>query len=468
MKNFLNRPELNQVTLSDAFWTPYTQNFRNITIPHAFSKFYETKAVENFVNAAQQNGKKHVGNSFDDGLILETVTGAANFLNQKYDAELDNTLDKLIETITSAQLPDGYLCTKTVLDYPEKRWGENGGDIVWQHDLYDHGTLVEAGIAHYKATGKTTLLLPAIKAAALILSYIGEAPKHHVIPGHSLPEFAFMELYRLMKKDEKVKETCHQNKVYEEDILELVRFWYDKRGDQTRRTFEEMSRFEAFRWQNTIPFNEMRAAMGHAVRAGLCYAGAANYYRETKREDYKESLLAIWQDVINKKMHVSGGIGSRADIEGFDAEYSLQNNAYLETCAGIALAFWAAEMNLIDKNSIYFDIFELSLYNNILGSMSQDFKKFYYDNSLVNDGTQNRWEWHGCPCCPPMLAKIYSSLATYIYSYNKEEIFVNLFIGSELKTDDFCISQNEKKFASTQTANLHSTCVSLLIHKTLP
>ena len=445
MKNFYQRPEVSEVSLKDAFWTPYTENFKSITIPHAFGKFYETKAVENFINAAENNGKKHVGNPFDDGLILETVTGAANFLNQKYDAELDNTLDELIKIITSAHQPDGYLHTVVCLNYPEKRWGENGGDIVWQHDLYNHGTLVEAGVAHYKATGKTTLLLPAIKAAALICSYIGEEPKHHVIPGHSLPEFAFMELYRLMKKDEKVKKLCTQYNVSEEDILELVRFWYDKRGDQSRRTFEEMSRYEAFRWQNTMPFGEMRYAMGHAVRAGLCYAGAANYYRETKRQDYKESLLAIWEDVISKKMHISGGIGSRADIEGFDAEYSLQNNAYLETCAGIALAFWAAEMSLVDTNSSYFDIFELSLYNNILGSMSEDFKKFYYDNSLVNDGTKNRWEWHGCPCCPPMLAKMYSTLASFIYSFNDNEINVNLYIGSELNTDNLKISQSEKE-----------------------
>lgn len=448
MKTFYQMPEVSEVTLKDAFWTPYTENFRNITIPYAFGKFDETKAIENFINAAQ-GIKKHVGNPFDDGLILETVTGASNFLNTKYDESLDKMLDELIKIITAAQFEDGYLCTQTSINNPEKRWGENGGDIVWQHDLYNHGTLIEAGVAHYKATGKTTLLLPAIKAAALICSYIGEEPKHFVIPGHSLPELAFMDLYRLIKTDNKVKAYTLEYKLCPEDILELLRFWYDNRGNQTRRTFKEMSRFEPERWQNTMPFSDMRYAMGHAVRAGLCYAGAASFYRETERQDYKESLMAIWQDVFDKKIHISGGIGSRADIEGFDMEYSLQNDAYLETCAGIALAFWAAEMSLIDTNSSYFDIFELSLYNNILGSMSKDFKKFYYDNPLVNDGTKNRWEWHGCPCCPPMLAKMYSSLARYIYNYNDAEIKVNLYIGSELKTENLQIAQNEKEIRIT-------------------
>ena len=444
MKNFYQRPEVSEVTLKDAFWTPYTENFKNITIPYAFGKFYETKAVENFINATK-GIKKHVGNSFDDGLVLETITGASNFLNAKYDEKLDKMLDELIEIITAAQSEDGFLCTKTVIDYPEKRWGENGGDIVEQHDLYDHGTLIEAGVAHYKATNKTTLIIPAIRAAALICSYIGEEPKHHVIPGHSLPELAFLDLFHLINKDQKIKEIANQNQLCTVDILELVRFWYDNRGNQSRRTFDDMSKYEPERWQNTMPFGEMRHAMGHAVRAGLCYAGAASFYRETERADYKDSLMAIWQDVINKKMHISGGVGSRADIEGFDAEYSLQNNAYLETCAGIALAFWAAEMSLIDTNSSYFDIFELSLYNNILGSMSEDFKKFYYDNSLVNDGTKNRWEWHSCPCCPPMLAKMYSTLASFIYSYNDSEININLYIGSRLKTENLEITQNQKE-----------------------
>lgn len=444
MKEFYRRPKIGDATLEDRFWSPYVENFQNITIPYCFEKFYETKYIQNFVDAAENNQNKHVSFPFSDGLVLETITGASNFLKTNYDKQLDQKLDEIIEIIVAAQQSDGYLCTMTTQDYPDKRWGENGGDIVLQHDVYNHGTLIEAGIAHYNATGKTTLLIPAIKAANLMCSHIGEAPKHHVIPGHSLTELAFMDLYRLFKENRELDIIAKQYSVNIDEYLEIVRFWYDNRGIEKRRTLKEISDFAPERYQNTMPFGKMRSAMGHAVRAGLCYAGAASAYRELLREDYKEALFAIWNDVTKKKIHISGGVGARADIEGFDMEYSLKNDAYLETCAGIALAFWASEMSLFDKNSKYFDIFELSLYNNILGSMGKDFKKFYYDNPLINDGTKNRWDWHSCPCCPPMLSKIYSSLASYIYSYNSSEICINMYIDSHFKTDDFEISQHNK------------------------
>jgi len=447
MKDFYTRPQLEEVVLQDKFWSPYTENFRNITIPYCFEKFEETKYIQNFIDIAQNNKNPHVSFPFSDGLVLETITGASNFLVSNYDKSLDSKLDELIEIIVSAQESDGFLCTMTSSDYPDKRWGENGGDIVDQHDLYNHGTLIEAAVAHYKATKKTSLLIPAIKAANLICSYIGEAPKHHVIPGHSLPESAFMDLYRLFKEDKSLENIKNNYTINPDDYLEIVRYWYDCRGECERRSIAEISsKYDPSRYQNAAPFYEQKTAMGHAVRAGLCYLGAASYYRETKAENYLDSLKSIWNDITTKKIHISGGVGSRADIEGFDAEYSLQNDAYLETCAGIALAFFAAEMSLIEKNSNYFDIFELSLYNNILGSMSEDFKKFYYDNPLVNDGTKNRWEWHNCPCCPPMLSKIYSALRSYIYSMNTQEVCVNMYIGSTVETEDFKISQADKNF----------------------
>lgn len=446
MKDFYTRPQINDVILKDEFWSTYINNFRDITIPYCFEKFEETMYIQNFIDVSEKNHNKHVSFPFSDGLVLETITGASNFLASNYDKSLDQKLDKLIKIIVSAQEEDGFLCTMTSSDYPDKRWGENGGDIVDQHDLYNHGTLIEAGVAHYKATKKTSLIIPAIKAANLICSHIGEAPKHHVIPGHSLPEAAFLDLYRLLKTDPALQGLVQENNVNVDDYIEIVRFWYDNRGVESRRTLNEISKYTPERYQNTMPFGQMRQAMGHAVRAGLCYQGAASIYREISREDYKQALFAIHKDIITKKLHISGGVGSRADIEGFDAEYALQNDAYLETCAGIALSFFVAEMSLISKDSQYFDVFELSLYNNILGSMGDDFKRFYYDNPLVNNGTKNRWEWHDCPCCPPMLAKIYSSLASYIYSYKPDELCINMYLGSQLETDLFDIEQKDKNF----------------------
>lgn len=446
MNDFYEYPQISQTTLDDDFWTPYISGIRDIMVPYCFDKFYETKYVQNFINVAKNTEEKHIGPPFTDGLVLETITGASTFLINHYDEKMDKKLDELISIIVSAQGSDGYLSTKTMQDYPEKRWGENDGDIIIQHDLYNHGTLIEAGVAHYKATKKTTLLKAAVKSAALICSYIGESPKHNVIPGHSLPEMAFIDLYDLFKNTRDLDGFAKENNVNIDDYLEIVRFWYDNRGIHEGRTLSKEARLGPEYNQDTMPFGKMRVATGHAVRAGLCYAGGAMAARKLHRDDYIKALNDIWCNVTYKKLHINGGIGSRHDIEGFDMEYQLPNDAYLETCAGIALSFWAAQMNLITKNSEYFDYFELSMNNNILGAVGEDFKTYYYENALVNDGTKNRWSWHDCPCCPPMLAKFYSSLPSYIYSFNDDEILVNLYIGSKLETNNFNICQKDKKF----------------------
>lgn len=450
MKEFYKRPELSNVLLKDDFWTSYTEKIRSVTLPYCFDKFEETGTVQNFKSTAMNDGKEHIGNPFSDGLLFETITGACQFLNAKYDAELDKKLDDYIDIIISAQQEDGYICTIVCQNYPDRKWGEGDeGDIVIQHDLYNQGAFIEAAIAHYKATKKTKLFKAAVKCANNICSYIGEKPKHNIIPGHSLPETAFLDLYQLINDCPELNGFAEENNIKPEEYLEVVRFWYDNRGNYEGRQLCRDEKFPPPYNQDIMPFAKMRTAMGHAVRAGLCYQGAAVARRKLMRDDYEEALVAIWKDVIKKKIHISGGIGSRHDIEGFDGEYLLPNDAYLETCAGISLAFWAGEMNLINKNSEYFDYFELSLYNNILGAVGNDFKHYYYDNSLVNDGTKNRWDWHDCPCCPPMLLKCYSSLATYIYSYNKEELCVNMYIGSNLDVEDFSVEQTDKKFSVT-------------------
>lgn len=446
MNNYF-RPGVRDVKLNDSFWTPYTEGIRDIMIPYCFDKFSETGYVANFESVAKKDGAKHIGPPFSDGLVLETITGACLFLAANYDKVVDEQLDKLIDTILSAQEDDGFICTQTFQDYPEKKWGENGGDIIIQHDLYDQGAFVEAATAHYIATGKTKFLKAAVKCANNICSYIGEAPKHNIIPGHSLPELAFLNFADLFDSTPELSAFAAENGVNTDEYREIVRFWYDNRGAFDRGRVPSFDkRFGPEYNQDTMPFANQRKATGHAVRAGLCYAGAALYAKTAKREDYLEALDAIFADIVDRKMHISGGIGARHDIEGFDMEYDLPNNAYLETCAGIALAFFAGEMALIDKNSKYFDIFELSLYNNILGSVGKDFKSYYYDNSLVNDGTRNRWSWHCCPCCPPMLAKIYSTLGTYIYACGENELFVNMYIGSEYENGDAkCIISDDRR-----------------------
>ena len=451
-------PKAGTVLINDNFWSEYLDNIRKITLPYTFNKMEEVGYVGHFISVAQKATKRD-DVPFSDGLLLESMRGACDFLMAKRDVILEAYIDRLIDIIAAAQSDDGFICTKTMLNCPDQRWGHNGGDIVIQHDLYNHGCLIEAAVSHYYATGKTTLLSLAVKAANLIVNTIGKRPKLNIVPGHSLPEEAFVKLYRLFRDTPELEEFSEKIGVDKKAYLDIAEFWYDARGDHEGRFL--------CKWQppsynqDHVTFSEQREAVGHSVRAMLCYLGATAVAREKGRDDYLAALNSIWNNVTEKKLHVSGGIGSRHDIEGFAEDYVLPNKAYLETCAAIGFAFWNAEMNLVSPDSKYFDYFERSLYNNILSAVGADFKHFFYQNPLESDGTLRRWEWHTCPCCPPMLLKIYSSLGSFIYSYGDDTVFVNMFIGSTLKTDFFTITQENKKI--TVNSNGKKLCLKVRI-----
>lgn len=436
-------PEVGSVTVSDGFWTPYLKNVRSVTLPYVFKKMEETDYVTNLVSVAKKDGALHIGTPFSDGLLFETLRAACDFLASEPDPVLEAYVDKLIGCITTAQADDGFLCTKTMQNYPDKRWGDNDGDIVEQHDLYNHGCLIDAGISHYKATHKTDLLQVAVKAANLIVSTMGKPPRKNIVPGHSLPEEVFVKLYRLFRDDPQLQEFARQHHVVPSAYLDLAEFWYDARGNHEGRFLCKY--LPPSYSQDHLPFTQQREAVGHSVRAMLCYLGAATVTREKGREDFWEVLHTLWDSVVYKKLHISGGIGARHDIEGFDVDYHLPNKAYLETCAAIALAFWNAEMNLMEPDSKYFDCFEQSLYNNILSAVGQDFCHFFYQNPLESEGDLRRWDWHACPCCPPMLLKIFAALNSYIYSYNDTQINVNLLIGSRYENALFSIAQIDRQ-----------------------
>lgn len=434
------------VKITDKFWTEYLKNVRYKMIPYVFMKMEEVGYLQNFVDVANKAGTKHAGPPFSDGLFLETVRGVCDFLSCEKSPVLETYIENVIDIISkAAEAEGGYLCTATTQDYPEKRFGDNGGLLFWQHDLYNHGTLIEAAISHYNATGKTHFLKTATIAANLICAEIGKPPKKNYVPGHSLVEEAFVKLYRLFRDDRKLDDLAKELGVNYNDYLEIAEFWYDARGNHEGRTVVES--VNPNNYQDHLPFSEQREAVGHSVRAMLCYLGATVVAQEKEREDFVEALNALWNNVIYKKLHISGGIGARHDIEGFAENYNLPNKAYLETCAAIALAFWNTEMNVLHQDSKYFDYFERSLYNNVISAIGDDFNHFFYQNPLEADGSLHRWEWHTTPCCPPMLLKILSSLGSYIYSYNIEAktLNVNMFIDSEYKNGLADISLNNNK-----------------------
>ena len=438
-------PKVGSVKINDEFWTPYLKDFRNICMPYIFTRMEGRGYVKNFLAvAAGETGKRPYQHyPYHDGLLYEAMRGASDLLAAEYDVMLDSYLDRLIKIIGEAQGEDGYICCKTTFEYPDKRWGDNDGDIVAQHDLYNHGCLIEAAISHYKATGKRSFLKLAVKAANLIVATMGKAPKKNIIPGHSLPEEAFVKLYRLFRDDQALAGFMAENNVKPQEYLDIAEFWYDARGNHEGRFL--CKTLPPSYSQDHITFAKQREAVGHSVRAMLCYLGATVVAQEKGRQDYFETLNILWENVVNKKLHISGGIGARHDIEGFDVDYNLPNKSYLETCAAIGLAFWNTEMNIVSFDSKYFDCFERSLYNNILDGIGADFKHFFYQNPLESDGELRRWDWNGCPCCPGMLMKILPALNSFIYSFDDNSLNVNMFIGSSYENEDFSISQQKGK-----------------------
>ncbi len=438
-------PKVGSVSINDTFWTEYIDRIRHITLPYTFRKMEETGYFANILSLAAGKKEPHVGPAFSDGLLFETLRGACDFLAAERDVVLEAYVDKLAEAMAAAQAEDGFLCTHTMQNCPNKRWGDHDGDIIVQHDLYNHGCLIEAAVSHYKATGKTNLLLVAVKAANLIVNTMGKSPKKNIVPGHSLPEEAFVKLYRLLRDDASLDDFAKKNCVNREAYLDMAEFWYDARGSHEGRFLSKV--MPPYYSQDHLAFSEQTEAVGHSVRAMLCYLGATVVAQEKGREDFLKVLSILWDSVVYKKLHISGGIGARHDIEGFDVDYHLPNKAYLETCAAIGLAFWNTEMNLVSTDAKYFDCFERSLYNNILSAIGSDFKHFFYQNPLESDGSLRRWEWHGCPCCPPMLLKLFSALNSFIYSYDENSVNVNMMIGSSYENQLFSISQWEKNIA---------------------
>lgn len=433
----MKRLEHKKVKVTEGFWKQQMDKIHKTTVWDILNKFetdHEAGIMKNYEWVSEGEKGKHVGPPWYDGLICEVIRGISDIIAVSYDEALDRKIESYTEIISKAQemSGDGYINTYTTLMYPEKRWGENGGSLIWQHEIYNIGCLVEAGVHYYKASGKTKLLKCAILAADCICSVMGPEPKKNIVPAHSLAEEAMVKLYRLFEEEENLKSQmrqeygiCVENRKY----LDIAKFWMDHRGVHSNRA--SFPHYMGEYAQDHCRIEEQSEAVGHAVRAALMYTGLTAVGIETGEEKYLAAAKRLWENVEQTKLHISGGIGAVHNEERFGYQYDLPNNAYLETCAGVALAFWAGEMYRAFEDSKYMDVFECSLYNNILPSLSIDGTHYFYENPLISDGSIERWSWHGCPCCPPMFLKLMGALPDYIYAYSGNRLAVNLYMGSK-------------------------------------
>ena len=444
---------IGSVTINDLFWSPKLDTWHSVTLKDVFDNFEKDGAFRNFDRVAGILDGKHEGSPWFDGLIYETIRGASDFLNTYPDKDLENRLDRYIEQIARAQAvgQDGYLMTYTQLEEPDHRWGCNGGFLRWQHDVYNAGALVEAGVHHYRATGKTNLLRVAVKLANHMSDIMGPSPKKNIVPAHSLPEEAMVELYLVFKENPSLREKTGIP-VNEQRYLELAEFWLQGRGNHCGQpTSEQWDNHgaECEKWvrqqnygnsrpcwgeyaQDHKSVFEQETLEGHAVRATLMCTGLSAAARVNGNSLYANTAERLWENMVGKRQHITGGAGAFAHEEKFGPDYTLPNDAYLETCAAVGAGFFHRNMNLLFGHARYIDELERVLYNNVINGVSLEGNRYYYQNPLSGKDHQ-RWTWHPCPCCPPMFLKFTSAIPGYIYAYDAEGLYVNLFIGSQAK-----------------------------------
>ncbi len=419
---------IQDVTVEDAFWSPKIETWRTVTIPDSFTKFERDGALRNFDRVRDGKSGEHGGPPWYDGLIYEMIRAASDFLAAHPDPNLDQRLDGYINRIAAAAAkdPDGYLNTHTQLMEPNHRWGLNGGNTIMQHEVYNAGALVEAGVHHFLATGKTRLLSVAVRFANHMCDLMGPPPRKNIIPEHEISTEAVVKLYRLFREHPDLKQKL-SIPVDEHRYLKLAEFWIETRGNHEGRP--SLGPYS----QDHMPVLRQETIEGHAVRATLMCTGLSATAMANGRSDYYRAATRLWENMTSRRMHITGGTGAFADEEKFGPDWVLPNSAYLETCAAVGAGFFHHNMNLAIGEARYADELERVLYNGVLSGVSLKGDTYFYENPLVAPKTRARWAWHGCPCCPPMFLKIVGALPGYVYARDKDGVCVNLFIGSRAR-----------------------------------
>ncbi|HET7698192.1 MAG TPA: glycoside hydrolase family 127 protein [Vicinamibacterales bacterium] len=417
------------VRLNDVFWAPRIETNRKVTIPAAFQKCEESGRMNNFERAAQAlRGEPHDMKAppypFDDSDLYKVIEGAAYVLNVQPDPQLDAYVDKLIAKIAAAQEPDGYIYTTRTIDpkNPHRwagaaRWVNERND---SHELYNLGHLFEAAAAHYQATGKKTLLDVATRAADLLVNTFGPG-KRTTWPGHQITEMALVKLYRVTGKEE---------------YLSLARFLLDERGPGNLPAGETVNPRGLDYNQAQLKIIDQAEPVGHAVRAMYMYAGMADVAAIENDAKIRTAGDRIWDNLVQSKLYLTGGIGAAGGHEGFGDPYDLPNmTAYNETCASVGMDYWNHRQFLLHGDAKYIDIMERTLYNGLISGVSLEGDTFFYPNPLESNGQHARQEWFGVACCPGNITRFMASVPGYIYARQADALFVNLFAGGSADVD---------------------------------
>jgi len=430
-KDYPVRPvNFTQVRVNDAFWAPKMETNRAVTVPFALQKNEETGRVDNFRKAAGLMKGPHQGKRYNDSDVFKVMEGAAYTLMLHPDPELKKRLDDLIVIIGKAQEPDGYLYTTRTIDPKNPAPGagkERWSNLRVSHELYNVGHMYEAAVAHYLATGEKSFLNIATKNADLLTATFGPG-KRRGFPGHQEIEIGLSKLYRVTG-----------NQAY----LDLAKFFLDERGHyfggEKHDPKDPFAVYDSNEYmQNHKPVLEQDEAVGHAVRAMYMFAGMADVAALGGWPEYVKAIDRLWENVVGKKMYLTGGVGARDTSEAFGNAYELPNaSAYTETCAAIGNALWQQRLFLLHGEAKYVDVLERVMYNGLVSGVSLDGLSFFYQNPLESDGKSKLYQgqtirspWFEVACCPPNITRFLPSVPGYIYATKEDVLYVNLFIGN--------------------------------------
>ncbi|MDD3335253.1 MAG: glycoside hydrolase family 127 protein [Eubacteriales bacterium] len=449
---------LKAVFIDDAFWRKEQQLVRNVVIPYQWEILNDrvpnaepSYCIHNFRIAAGKQKGSFGGAVFQDTDLYKWLEAVAYCLTTEKDEKLEALADETIDLIAEAQQPDGYLDTYYTIAEPEHRWH----NLMEGHELYCAGHFIEAAVAYYAATGKRKILDIAIRLADCIQK-VFFVEKHGGYPGHPEIELALIKLYFATE---------------ERRYLELSKYFVDSRGQNESWFAKEQSRpghryiwpdmefFGDRYFQDYAPVREQREANGHAVRAMYLYSAMADLGRIFKDHELEEACNALYHNVTQRQMYVTGAIGSAAYGERFTSDYDLPNDTvYAETCASIGLMMFSSRMFLLTGNQACYDSWERALYNTVLAGMGSDGRHFFYVNPLevipafvhssptLQHVKTLRPKWYGVACCPPNIARTVSSLGGSLYAMDDQRLHVLTHIGSSFQYQGVsCRLQREKE-----------------------
>ena len=441
----LKTVQLSNMNITDPFWKQYTDLVEDVIIPYQWDIMNDnvpgvesSHCLENFKIAAGLKKGQFYGAVFQDTDVAKWLEAVGYSLAEKKNEKLEKLADDAIDLIVQAQQEDGYLDTYFIIKEPEQKWK----NLCEGHELYSAGHMIEAAIAYYEGTGKRKLLDSMIRLADLICRTFGpEEGQNHGYPGHQEIELALVRLYRVTQ-DKKYQKQAK----YFLDIRGVGEnyFLVERKQKNFKRIFPELEDYDPAYSQSHEPVRKQKTAEGHAVRAVYMYSAMADVAEEYQDKELMEACENLWENITQKRMYITGGIGSSGFLERFTTDYDLQNDSnYSETCASIGMALFSLRMANITRDSRYAEVMEQELYNNILAGIAQDGKSFFYVNPLEIKPRQcmphtsrahvkaRRQKWFGVACCPPNIARTLASLGQYIYGVDGADIYTHLYIGNQ-------------------------------------